>query len=224
MSAKYFSFDGMDDTMPDLIAFDLDYTLWPGWIDTHYTGPLRRPSPNSLNYLLDKNDKRLSLYPSVSRILHRLQESQISIAATSRTNAPEVTRDALALLLVPPPKERPRERPQRAIDFFESLEIYGEPKRVHFSELHKKTQIPYSMMLFFAGDPSEHLSNSDVARFGVTFVPINPKYGLTDAVLEDGIREWRRNRRERAVRTGDDEDAGRSESTNSESDGSGDTW
>lgn len=66
-----------------------------------------------------------------------------------------------ALLMVPPPKERPRERPQRAIDFFESLEVYPgasvvvdhflhlvlissfilDSKRVHFSELHKKVSL-----------------------------------------------------------------------------------
>lgn len=34
------------------------------------------------------------------------------------------TKFQTALLLVPPPPSRPRERPQRAIDFFESMEIY----------------------------------------------------------------------------------------------------
>lgn len=190
--------DGID-IMPTLIAFDLDYTLWSGWIDTHYTAPLRRPTPNALNQLLDKNDKRLSLYPSVSRILHKLQQSQTHVAAVSRTDTPDLTRDALAMLLVPPPKERPRERPQRAIDFFESLEIYPESKRVHFSELHKKTSIPYSTMLFFAGDTSEFPSNSEVQQLGVTFIPVDPKRGITEAVVDEGVREWRRRRRARAT-------------------------
>jgi magnesium-dependent phosphatase 1 len=185
---------GFDSLFPKLIAFDLDYTLWSGWIDTHWSGPFRRPSPAALNTILDMNDKRLSLYPHVSHILHRLQQSYTHVAATSRTSAGELARDALALLLVSPPKERPRERPQRAIDFVESLEVYPGSKRVHFSELHKKTDIPYSEMLFFSGDPCEDTENNLVQRLGVTYFSVPAKQGLTLAVFEEGIRLWRRRR------------------------------
>ncbi|KAG8944638.1 hypothetical protein FRC04_001678 [Tulasnella sp. 424] len=108
------AYDGMDDVLPALIAFDLDYTLWSGRMDSHYsggeqllspscahkafsntrdgrqTGPLRRQTSTTLNQLLDGNDKRLSLYPQVAQILHRLQESQTHIAAISRTSSPEL--------------------------------------------------------------------------------------------------------------------------------------
>ncbi|KIO32412.1 hypothetical protein M407DRAFT_4570 [Tulasnella calospora MUT 4182] len=200
------NYDGMDDVLPALIAFDLDYTLWSGWMDSHYSGPLRRQTPTTLNQLLDgagcSNDKRLSLYPQVSQILHRLQESQTHIAAISRTSSPELARDALALMLVPPPPSRPRERPQRAIDFFESMEIYPDSKLVHFSELHQTTQIPYSSMLFFAGDTSDYASNLEVQKLGVTFVPIvDHEKGLTERRFEEGIKIWRERRRERALLT-----------------------
>ena len=33
--------------LPKIIAFDLDYTLWPFWVDTHVTPPLKAKDNNT---------------------------------------------------------------------------------------------------------------------------------------------------------------------------------
>ncbi|SCV74148.1 BQ2448_6580 [Microbotryum intermedium] len=95
--------------LPKLIAFDLDYTLWDFWVDTHVTPPLKRRSdsdvfrlllalPGELRYrtdsirrgkasnlIYDKHGERISFYSEVPSILLQLHKSKIHIAAASRT-------------------------------------------------------------------------------------------------------------------------------------------
>lgn len=105
------------------------------WIDTHVTPPLK-PSPK-LNTVLDKyilstyflisryNDK-ISFYRDVPSILHNLKETNIPVAAASRTHTPHLARLALNLLKVPPTG-------QPADTFFDHLVIYsGIPRRDQF--------------------------------------------------------------------------------------------
>ncbi|KAJ3746902.1 magnesium-dependent phosphatase-1 [Lentinula raphanica] len=174
----------MTTRLPRLVVFDLDYTLWDLWIDTHVTGPLHREQ-NTLNEVLDKYNRSVSFYKHVPQILHRLRSAGITIAAASRTSAPTLARSALNLLLVPPIKGN-KEGPAKAIEFFDQLEIYPGSKLTHFKRLHQKTGIPYSEMLFF---DDEH-RNKEVEELGVTFHLVRD--GLDDRTFERGIAEWRK--------------------------------
>ncbi|KAJ3834278.1 magnesium-dependent phosphatase-1 [Lentinula raphanica] len=200
----------MTTRLPKLVVFDLDYTLWDLWIDTHVTGPLHRDK-NNVNEVLDKYNRPISFYEHVPQILHRLRTADVTIAAASRTSAPTLARSALNLLLVPPMNDMKgsKEGPAKAIDFFDQLEIYPGSKLTHFKRLHKKTGIPYSEMLFF---DDEH-RNKEVEELGVTFHLVRD--GLDDRTFERGIAEWRKRHPVEVIL--DPEDAAGSSSSSSSS-------
>ncbi|PVG01202.1 magnesium-dependent phosphatase-1 [Serendipita vermifera] len=166
--------------LPQLVAFDLDYTLWDMWIDTHATGPLRR-SGDKLNQVLDRYGEEISFYPEIAYILHAI-EDKTTLALCSRTCAPDLAREALRLLLVPP---KPGEEAKRAIDYFPQKEIYPGSKIKHFKALHQKTGIPYSEMLFF----DDESRNAEVELLGVTFVLV--RHGTDQKTFWKGVEKWR---------------------------------
>jgi len=174
----------MSSKLPQLVAFDLDYTLWDLWIDTHVTGPLRRDK-DTQNEVLDRHGEVIKFYRDVPEVLHRLREANVAIAACSRTHAPNLARQALGLLLVPPTNEG--DKPLAAVKFFDHQEIFPGSKMAHFKNLHEKTGIPYSQMLFF---DDEH-RNAEVEKLGVTFFLVTR--GLSSDAFERGLAKWRRN-------------------------------
>ncbi|THU82505.1 magnesium-dependent phosphatase-1 [Dendrothele bispora CBS 962.96] len=170
---------------PKLVAFDLDYTLWDLWIDTHVTGPLHRDK-NNLNEVLDRHNEVIAFYKHVPQILHRLRAAGVTIAAASRTSAPNLAHQALNLLLVPPPAGHTDEGPTKAIEFFDRLEIYPGSKLTHFRKIHQKTGIPYNEMLFF----DDEYRNKEVEQLGITMQLV--RNGMDNQTFEKGIAEWKK--------------------------------
>ncbi|KAH6905143.1 magnesium-dependent phosphatase-1 [Coprinopsis sp. MPI-PUGE-AT-0042] len=182
-----------DNRFPKLIAFDLDYTLWDLWIDTHVTGPLRRHK-NTVNQVLDRDDYAISFYRHVPGIFHRIRaiqheespEEKTLIAACSRTCAPDLAYRCLKLLLVPPALEDENGEPTPAIDFFDQREIYPGSKLTHFRKIHEKTGIDYSEMLFF----DDEIRNKEVEKLGVVFHHVPA--GVNNQSFEEGLSKWRK--------------------------------
>ena len=92
--------------LPSLIVFDLDYTLWPFWVDTHASPPLKplssSTSPPYTHAARDKHGEEFAFYPHVPALLAALDaHPRVRVAAASRTGAPEVARDLLRMLQIP---------------------------------------------------------------------------------------------------------------------------
>ncbi|EGN97672.1 hypothetical protein SERLA73DRAFT_184473 [Serpula lacrymans var. lacrymans S7.3] len=174
----------MSSRLPKLIAFDLDYTLWDFWIDTHITPPLTA-SPTS-GALTDAYDTPIEFYPDVPAILHRLRDAGVVVAACSRTHAPTVAREALSLIQIPSKPGSDPATVKSAISYFGQLEIYPGSKSTHFKALHTATSLPYSEMLFF----DDESRNREVESLGVTFSLVHS--GLDQRTFERGLTEWRR--------------------------------
>ncbi|XP_029397321.1 magnesium-dependent phosphatase 1 isoform X2 [Mus pahari] len=69
--------------LPKLAVFDLDYTLWPFWVDTHVDPPFHKSSDGTVR---DRRGQNIQLYPEVPEVLGRLQSLGVPVAAASRTS------------------------------------------------------------------------------------------------------------------------------------------
>lgn len=143
--------------LPKLIVFDLDYTLWPFWVDTHVVQPLK-PSP-AHDSVKDRIGETFAFYSHVPSILCDLRERGIKVAAASRTSAPELAREMLRLLQIPDSDGKKK----KAVEYFDNLEIYPGSKITHFVKLQKQTGLRYEEMLFF----DDESRNKNVESLGV---------------------------------------------------------
>lgn len=180
--------------LPKLIVFDLDYTLWPFWVDTHVTPPLKANVQHSA--ATDRYGEDYGFYDDVPSILYTLPKAGVKIGVASRTSAPNLARDLLKLLHIPPvppaddvPVRSKPEKPRRALEFFDAgMEIYPSSKIRHFEALHKRTAIRYEDMLFF----DDESRNRDTESLGVTMWLVRD--GVTWSEVEKGVNEWRKRR------------------------------
>lgn len=202
--------------LPKLFVFDLDYTLWPFWVDTHVSGSSLKPVPGSNNTsVADKVGEHYSFYADVPSVLYALPQLGIRVGVASRTCAPDLAREMLKLLYVHPPPTPPRQsdeeaggsskkksssaggKSRKAIDLFDAgLEIYPSSKLRHMEALHKRTGLPYGEFLFF----DDESRNRDTESLGVTMCLVRD--GVTWSEVARGVAEWRRRKAVSALADG----------------------
>ncbi|KJZ77080.1 hypothetical protein HIM_03401 [Hirsutella minnesotensis 3608] len=178
--------------LPKLVVFDLDYTLWPFWVDTHVTPPIKPNAQHSA--ASDRTGEHLAFYDDVPSVLQLLPHAGgpegVKLGVASRTSAPSLARDLLQMLHLPQASDTDVEaRPRRAIDVFDGgMEIYPGSKIRHFEKLQKRTGIPFEDMLFF----DDESRNRETEKLGITMWLVRD--GVTWGEIERGVDEWRRRR------------------------------
>ncbi|KAM0716467.1 hypothetical protein Q7P37_007912 [Cladosporium fusiforme] len=198
--------------LPKMIVFDLDYTLWPFWIDTHVTPPLKR-SPDGLT-VKDRYGESYGFYNDTAGILSSIKQKDIILGAASRTHTPELAREALTMLKIP--RSSGSSGPH-AFSLFDHLEIFPGDKKTHFAKLQKKSGVEYEEMLFF----DDESRNKNVETLGVVMQLVNN--GMSKKEVDRGVEAWRRRNgrteREEANTTTVHKSAPFSTSTNTHSNG-----
>jgi magnesium-dependent phosphatase 1 len=191
--------------LPSLIVFDLDYTLWPFWVDTHVSVPLK-PKDNNTR-MVDRWGESFAFYPGVPAILSAARSRGIAMSLASRTHAPKLAMDMLQGLVVPTSSFREAtvgesdgaemskaEKPLRALDYFQHMQIFPGSKTTHFHKIQEAytragKEVAFADMLFF----DDEVRNRNVeVDLGVTFWLVRD--GLTKDEMDNGVWEWRRRR------------------------------
>jgi magnesium-dependent phosphatase 1 len=182
--------------LPSLIVFDLDYTLWPFWVDTHVSAPVKPKKKNTL--MADRWGESFTFYSDVPAILHAARSANIPMSLASRTSAPELARDMLRGLVIPNPggsqAEKQNEKEAKAESYFVHPQIFPGSKTTHFQRLQaalRKSgkEVAFADILFF----DDEARNRNVeTELGVTFCLVRD--GVTRNEIDRGVNEWRRRR------------------------------
>nr|XP_027217647.1 magnesium-dependent phosphatase 1-like [Penaeus vannamei] len=161
-------------TRPKLIAFDLDYTLWPFWVDTHVTPPFKKDKNGKV---VDRRNKKVKPYEEASEILKELHAEGYVIAVASRTGEIQGANQLLNLY--------------EWDQYITYKEIYPGSKINHFERIKAKSRIEFSDMLFF---DDEARNKRDLDGIGVLMILIED--GVTRNVIKKGLEEFARLRQD----------------------------
>lgn len=161
-TAALLQFDKKVDGL-DLIVFDLDYTLWPFYVDC--SDP---PFKKTGKHIVDSCGEKVSPYPQSTNILQRLSALGYKIGIASRTAA---IKDACQLVNLFEWKQ-----------YIDYQEIYPGCKVAHFTQFKKQSGIPFERMLFF---DDEERNIVDINRLGSVAVLVDE--GVSNNVVAEGI-------------------------------------
>ncbi|XP_063986034.1 magnesium-dependent phosphatase 1-like [Diachasmimorpha longicaudata] len=158
----------MTESKPKLLVFDLDYTLWPFWVDTHVTPPFKK---RKNNVIVDANGQTIRHYEQVPDVLKKLYDEGYELGVASRTSE---IRGAFQLLKL-----------FRWEKYFKYKEIYPGCKLTHFNKIRNASGINFEDMIFFDDEPR---NIRDLTEAGVLSILV--KDGVTHEVVKEGLEKF----------------------------------
>ncbi|KAK6455732.1 magnesium-dependent phosphatase-1 [Scheffersomyces xylosifermentans] len=164
---------------PAAVVFDLDYTLWPCWCDTHVIAPFNVVSKREV---VDRYGFSLSFYRDVESIILELAENDVVIIGASRTATPHIAKELLTLLHI---GDKP------AIKYFHSLQWGQGSKTKHISKAAKdlglQSELKAGLFVLF----DDEMRNRDVRSINCYFAHVEDENtGLTRRVFANGLKDW----------------------------------
>ena len=154
---------------PQLIVFDLDFTLWDcggTWCDC-----LSPPFSRQASRVVDRHGKRIRLYDDVESVLDRCDDEGIPMALASRTEQPPWARQLIELLGI--------------ADRFHFQEIYPSSKLRHFDALNQSSAIAFADMVFF---DDEMRNIREVSTLGVQCEFVED--GLNETLFDQAMARY----------------------------------
>jgi len=155
---------------PGLVVFDLDYTLWPFWVDTHHDRPFSKKGSS----VADRHGQKVKFYPDVPEVFEYLSQENIPMAIASRTSETKGANELIDLF--------------GWSKYFVYKEIYPGCKINHFQVFQDKSQTPYKSMLFF---DDEHRNIKDLSSKGVNCILVEE--GVTMQLVKDALKKFENN-------------------------------
>ncbi|KAK8812310.1 hypothetical protein WA158_007544 [Blastocystis sp. Blastoise] len=141
-----------------VFVFDLDYTIWPLWVDTHISPPVH---PCSKGFA-DRNGQVFQCSGETIDILLMLYDSRIPICYASRTEEKELAIEVLKIYKI--------RDDLTLFDIAKDIEIFPGSKVHHIHQIQKKLNVNCDDIYFF---DDEYRNISDVQKLGVHSYIVN---------------------------------------------------
>ncbi len=160
---------------PEIIVFDLDYTLWPYYVDCHVSPPIRK---NKNNIITDTQNFEVRGFDHVPKILKTLREHCLGpnqhLAIASKSTTPELARQSLDLL--------------DWSKYFSSFQIYPKSKDNHMKQIQQELNFDrFENVLFF---DDEHNNIVTTSRMGVKAILVEPSKGVDLHTIKQGLEHF----------------------------------
>ena len=165
-----------DPSMPRLVVFDLDFTLWQPELYQLSSGPPFKACSDGC--VLTTRGERLDLFPAARAALRELADAGVPVAIASRASEASWAMEIMRLLRVD------KRRTVADVVGSSPVVIQGGSKVKHLKHIASETGVPLHDILFF---DNERSNIAEVEKIGPTCVYC-PR-GMKDGVYRDGLAQ-----------------------------------